>query len=542
MGMTVDGPPEAARHELIADTWAVQARAEAADVRAAMLLGGDVSPTPVQWKLSDELSGVCTEPGSVTFSAEVLAAARAGGPFVPRPPAGPDSGPGSGADTLAWSVLVAATALAAGAAGRQVGVHWPATGVGGLDPAGPAESEPQDRADLLAAVLLAADEDAPTVASALAEYLPHEELRAAARRSFVASLAHPEPSRAQLARRRAGTVVTSGWLLADLAEAYHRAARPEVRDALAEAHHRIGKAVLAAPDARAVSRIRRSTHTGRLYRLDRLIAQIACLAQDRAAHPAAVAGVDTALLRSSLHADGADGALRIRDEAVSDGRTTVDLWHALSARGVRGELVGGDRYSGFVLAQGKEDAGLLAADGSCLQVECGSPGGAPAGRAPQPGEPAVAALESAERRRPLRWVTPLAPTGAQQQDAPLRLRFRDHDVFAPDPEPAHLIRACGLLYRRLRSDVDAETYFPDGEITAALALLGAGLHPGGVLVVGSVIDSADDAVRHTDADVFQRLDGEGGPVLRHCARVGLGLGPAVPERPILLADHQEGGE
>ncbi|WP_344015793.1 hypothetical protein [Kitasatospora atroaurantiaca] len=541
--MTVDGPPEAARRELLADAWAIQARAEAADVRAAMLLGAVESPTPVIWNISDESSALRTEPGSVTFSAEVLGAARAGGPFVPRPPAGPDSGADVGADPLAWSVLVAATALAAGAAGRQVSVRWPATAVGGLDPAAPAEWEPQDRADLLAAVLLAADEEAPTVASALAAYLPHEELRAAARRAFVASLAHPEPSRAQLARRRAGSVVTSGWLLADLAAAYRQAARPEVRDALAEAHHRIGKAVLAAPDARAVSRIRRSTHTGRLYRLDRLIAQIAALAQDEAAQPGVVAGVDTALLRSSLCAAGEAGTLRIRDEAVSDGRTTVDLWHALSAVGARGELVGGDRYSGFVLARGKEDAGLLAADGSCLQVECGPPGGAPAGRAPQPGEPAVAALESADHRRPLRWVTPLAPPEAQREDAPLRLRFRDHDVFAPDPEPAHLIRACGLLYRRLRSDVDAETYFPDAEITAALALLGAGLHPGGVLVVGSVIDSADDAVRHTDADVFQRLDGEGGPVLRHCARIGLGLGPAVPEdRPILLTHHQEGGE
>ena len=206
---------------------------------------------------------------------------------------------------------------------------------------------------------------------------------------------------------------------------------------------------------------------------------------------------------------------------------------------MHGELVGGDRYSDFALVRAGAEEGVLDARGRCLQIECGTPGGAQAGRVPEPGEAAAAALEAAALRQPLRWVTPLAPPEAEE--SALRLRFRDQDVFEPDQTPAHVIRVCGLLYRRLRPDVDAETYFEDEDITAALALLGAGLHPGGVLVVGSVIDAADDAVRYTDADVFQRSEGPEGRSLRQGARIGLGLGPAVPDRPIPLTDRQERG-
>jgi hypothetical protein len=525
----VTGTSELTAHGVISVGWAALVLAEAADVRTALLLGDDLllgagRPGPtVQWRTRDGRPGIRTAPGRVSVSAEVSAAAQ-----------GDRFGDG---DLLARSAVVAAAALADGAAGRDIEIWWRADADGSLRPEALAEIGPQDRADLLAALLLAADENASEVAAVLVGSLPAGELRAAARRAFVAALAHPEPSRATLARRRAGTVVTSGQLLADLTEACRRTSPPEIRNALAEAHHRIGKAVLAAPDARAVSRIRRSTHTGRLYRLDRMVAQFARLAQRRTETPGVLAGVDLTLLRTALHAGGGSGAIRIRDEAVSDGRTTVDLWRTLRDAGVHGELVGGDRYSGLALVRTGAEEGLLDARGRCVQIESGPPGGAPTGRVPEPGEAAAAALETAGQRQPLRWVTPLAPSEAE--DAGLRLRFRDHDVFEPDQVPAHVIRVCGLLYRRLRPDVDAETYFEDHDITAALAVLGAGLHPGGVLVVGSVIDAADDSVRYTDADVFQRLAEPEGQVLRHCARIGLGLGPAVPDQPIPLAVRQE---
>jgi hypothetical protein len=527
---TATGASERAPRTLRHDGPAALVRAEAADVRTALLLGDDTATPAVEWRTDTATPGIVVAPGRVTVSAGVLAAALDLGTV----PSGGSHDAVAGC--LARSAVVAAAALAGGAAGRDPRFWWRAGTGDELGPQTLAEIDPGDRAELLTAVLLAAGDHAPEIAAVLAGCLPADELRAAARRAFVAMLAHPEPSRATLALRRAGTVVTSARLLPELAEACRRAATPTVRDALAEAHHRIGKRVLAAPDARAVSRIRRSTHTGRLFQLDRMIAHLAGLAQQPAAAPDVLAGVDLALLRAALPGDG---AIRIRDEAVSDGRTTVDLWHALRAAGVHGDLVGGDHFSDYVLVRAGADEGVLDGRGRCLQIECGPPGGAPTGRVPEPGEATAVTLEAATDRRPLRWITPLAP--ADVGDDGLRLHFRDQDVFAPDPVPAHVIRVCGLLYRRLRPDVDAETYFADDDITAALALLGAGLHPGGVLVVGSVIDAADDAARYTDVDVFQRTEGPEGQLLRHCARLGLGLGPAVPDRPIRLATGQTGG-
>jgi hypothetical protein len=69
------------------------------------------------------------------------------------------------------------------------------------------------------------------------------------------------------------------------------------------------------------------------------------------------------------------------------------------------------------------------------------------------------------------------------------------------------------------------------DVARALRVLGRGLHDGGVLVAGNVVDGRGGAVRYTDVDVLQRE----GPLLRRCSRSGLGLGP-VTDEPLRLTD------
>jgi hypothetical protein len=425
---------------------------------------------------------------------------------------------------LAAAVLVGALALAAlGRSGR-----WDLTPGGTPAPVLPPGP---DRAEVLAAVLLAADEAAEDVLAAL-RGCPEPVLRAARRRAYVAALAHPQPARSRVALRQAGTAAASVWLLPDLSAAFRGTDSAEVRQVLSEAHHRVGKSALPAPESRAVARIRRSTHQGRLHRLDRLMAEWAGLAA--AGESGEHMGVDIGLLGGAL---GPGEKLLVRDEAASDGAATVDLWHALLRRGVRGEVVGGDRWSSMWLVELPDGtAGALDHQGRCIQIEGSAPDVLPSARRPEGDEAVAVRLESAGDRRRADWVTPQA---GDCSGGGLRLGFRTHDVFDADRERAHMVRVCGLLYRRQRPDVDADSYFSDEDIALALGRLGAGLLDGGVLVVGSVTDTADGRRRHTDVDVLQRLpDGR----LRHCRRWGLGVGPAIaPAGDVVAAGAETDG-
>ncbi|MFD0404441.1 hypothetical protein [Kitasatospora sp. NPDC127116] len=476
---------------------------------------------PVRWDVDSAATAVVWSTGRVVVPGTVLELVSSAG--FPIPGLGDN-----GMRALALSVLVAATALALPAAFGPAHGAWPVDGAGRPHPEGPDGAESlngealpvEDRVAVLAAVLLAAGDAAATVVETLSLHWPVQQIRAASRVAYVAGLAHPQPARHRLALRRAGDAVTSCWLLPELRSAYRRTSSPAVRVAIEEAHHLIGKAALAAPDERAVSRIRRSTHFGRLHRLDRLITQLVVSAGGDGGH---VAGVDVGLLGRSLDVGG---AVRVRDEAVSDGRTSVDLWHALRDAGVRGTVLAGDPYSAITLVETPDGAaGVLDGSGRCIQVESTEALELPSARRPDCGAPIARGLESASARTACQWVTPAHPSPDRCAAAALALEFRSHDVFVHDPRPAQVIRACGLLYRRLRDDVDADTYFTDADIAAAISRLGDDLAPGGVIVVGSVIDSRDGRRRYTDADVLQRMsDGE----LRHCARLGRGVGPALP--------------
>ncbi|MET9361746.1 hypothetical protein ABZX93_12590 [Streptomyces sp. NPDC006632] len=477
-------------------------RSEADDTAAALSHQRRGSTTAVTCRTGAADDGLLWSPGLVEAPAALLAST--GTWCVPGLPA-----TGEPQQALTVGVLVAALALAAlGDSGR-----WEVTPGGAAAPVLPRGA---DEEKVLAAVLLAADETAHDVLGALTG-CPAPVLRRAVRRAYVAALAHPQPARSRVALRQAGTVASSLWLLPDLSTAFRDTDRAEVRQVLGEAHHLVGKRALPAPDGRAVTRIRRSTHQGRLHRIDRLMAQWA--ARAAAGEPGEFAGVDTGLLGGAL---GPSRTLTVRDEAVSDGAATVDLWHALRRSGVRGDVVGGDRWSTMWLVELPDGtAGALDPEGRCIQVDGPTPDVLPSAHGSTGDEPVAARLAKAGGRRRVDWVTPQA---GDCEGAGLRLRFRAHDVFEADRDRAHMIRVCGLLYRRQRPDVDAESYFSDEDIALALDRLGAGLVDGGVLIVGSVTDTDDGRRRHTDMDVFQRMrDGR----LRHCHRWGLGVGPAA---------------
>ncbi|WP_205315542.1 hypothetical protein, partial [Nonomuraea lactucae] len=498
--------------------WGTAIRDEAAELAVALRLGEPSSAAgPVRWEVDSDAVAIRWSAGRVVIPAAVLDLVAAAGFPIPGVA-------GDGVEALALSLLIAVTALATpGKCGPAHGA-WPIDGSGRPRLDGPDGAEGLDggataRVAVLGAVLLAADDAAATVAETLRGHWPVPQIRSAARVTYIAGLAHPQPARRRQACRRTGEVVTSCWLLPGLRSAYRRTTSPAVRLAIDEAHHLIGKAALAAPDERAVSRIRRSTYSGRLHRLDRLIAQLVVSAAD-GGEP--VAGVDVELLRRSLDEGG---AVRIRDEAVSDGRTSVDLWHALRDAGVRGTVLAGDRYSAFTLVETPDGAaGVLDGSGRCIQIESTEVLELPAARRPGLGDPTARRLEVSPARTACRWVTPARPPLEQCAAAGLALEFRGQDVFVHDPRPAQIIRACGLLYRRLRDDVDADSYFADADIAAAISGFGDDLTVGGVLLVGSVIDSRDSRRRYTDVDVLQRT---AGGELRHCARLGRGVGPAV---------------
>ena len=455
-------------------------------------------------------------PGRLSVPGSLLAAAAESRPATPRASSfQPEP------DPYPWAVLVACASRTLLADPPVAASRWPLEG-GEPELAQAPFTGDRELTLFLTAMLLAAGDATGRLARQLLTSVDVDLLHRAVRASYVCDLAHPGGMRAAIARRRAGSPVNSAWLLPELSRAYEHCREPDLRTAIADAHHRIGKHALSARDPRSVTPIRRSTHSGRLWRADQILVELIRMAGPTVELIGHLYGVDLEALHRALAANSPRG-VRIRDEAVADGQTTVDLWWALHGAGVRGWLVASDPFSEFELVT--TDCGdqlVLGPDGRCLQAETIS-----AGLPDADAEPARTVPPGAQRERH-RWITPRA--GEIPRSSGLRLEFRGHDVFTPDPVPAHLIRVCGLLYRSVRGDVDARSYFGDQDIEAALTILGSGLVPGGVLMVGSVIDAADDSCRYTDLDLFQRLDGEGSDYLYHCGRTGVGLGEVARPR------------
>ncbi|MEU4771520.1 hypothetical protein [Micromonospora sp. NPDC023644] len=379
----------------------------------------------------------------------------------------------------------------------------------------------------LCAALVAAGDDVEEVAGQLGQLsgLAAADRLAAEHDSVVWRLGSPEPAVADRTMRRVGVSLRSPLLLRALAAAVASATDPVVVERLARAHHVLGRATLVTTSERAVNPVRRSSYRGRYHQLDALVSDWFRLLDPATAALSRYRGVDLGAWRSAC----ASGRLRIVDEAVADGLITVELAAAVAAAvgdrdvEVHGRDLNMDFYEVWL---DPETVAVVDANGATVWLWAD-------GVQLDPAAPESAARREAARNRfagwgpnqraqaGFRWLDPTPPpAGIARVD----LRFDSHDVFASDPRPAHLIRVAGLLYRRLRPDVDADSYFTDEAITHALANLGRGLVEGGLLLVASVVDRRDGTRLYHDSDVYQRGPDE----LVRVQRIGLGLGPTMP--------------
>jgi hypothetical protein len=391
----------------------------------------------------------------------------------------------------------------------------------------------------LAALLTAADEEAADVLALLGNEcgkVPASLLTRAAAVAYAGALTSAGGALAALAERRAGDTVTSAFFLPLLQSVGSRTDCDRVRDRIALAHHRIGKAALGTTDPRALAPLRRSTYRGRYRHLDVLLVNIlraAVAARGRRPAPESEYGVDIAALAASLPAHG---PVRIADDAVSDATTTLDLRDALGPIGMPVEISAGDINMDFGLVTAGEVMGVVDDEGRCVQI-CGSavPGWPWRGlRADHDRQQALRVEQAATMPgsvTAMRWLHPMAAQETMRSGH-VQLSFVRRDVFQLRRPWANVTRAVGVLYRQLRNEVDASSYFDDESVLSGVRAVGRGLLPGGVALVGSVVGAADGSRTYTDADILQRS--AAGECLHHVARIGLGLGPALGSSPIAL--------
>lgn len=364
---------------------------------------------------------------------------------------------------------------------------------------------------------LAAEPDA-RMALAAALGLPAARLPAwveAEAEAAVWALAHPDPAVAGRAYRRTGAVTRSPLLLPRFAAAARSASDADVRARIGRAHHRLGRRTLVTAQPGATAPVRRNTYGGRYRMFDELVADLVQLL-DGGHAIGEHSGVDIAAWRSE-----SGPAVLVVDEAASDGRTTGDLATELRsrplARPVR--VVGRDVNMEFTEEWSDSDTvSVLDASGRCLWSRT-------AGARSNVAHDGPGGTRDASGPRRFRWLAPDLPDA--EHDGPVRLAFESHDLFASSEPPADVVRAFGVLYERLRTEADADSYFDTVRITAGLRQLGRALRPGGVLMAGSVVDDVDDTSTFVDVDVFQRRD-DREPRLVRVRRHGLGLGPAAP--------------
>ena len=163
----------------------------------------------------------------------------------------------------------------------------------------------------------------------------------------------------------------------------------------------------------------------------------------------------------------------IRDLAVSDGITTLDLWRAIEARGVGARVTGTDLRLAVRYAEAGAGRGVSLSDGSVLQVEIG---GVLYGRGHRDLSAApVRAREGLEKALAgggTATATMLAPEVEWAAGRTAGgLRFREEDAFDPDEDigEADVIRVANLLVERT---ADHRGYYDRADIVAALGRVG----------------------------------------------------------------------
>jgi 2-phosphosulfolactate phosphatase len=399
------------------------------------------------------------------------------------------------------------------------------------------DDDPDGAADRMLAALYSTVDDPETralFATALGlAGLPAGRVLEAETTALLWMLAHPEEAVPIRALRRVGRSIGAPPMLPRIADAARGMADPQLRDRLRTAYHLLGRRTLVTRHPAAVRAVKRSTYAGRYWELDRLLTDLITLL-DEPDPPDRYLGVDVRRWRT-----GAGDPVLLVDEGVSDGQTTAELAGTLRRAGPGRPvlLLGRDVNLEETVVWADQAVGVVDGTGRCAWLrELPVPPDQRAGDLAALLERRWAEMPPADRRRNgFRWLDPgidqdPPTTGAAHRS--VQLDFAPHDVFAEFKPPADLIRVCGLLYERLRAEADAGSYFDRQDLRRAVRQLGRGLRDGGLLVISSVVDSADDSRVFGDVDVFQRVGGgsdaggRGMPRLLRVHREGLGMGPA----------------
>ena len=311
-------------------------------------------------------------------------------------------------------------------------------------------------------------------------------------------------------------------LLPALLVAHRRTTSAGARERISRVYRAIGRRAYKTHRPDAVDPISRSSASGRLAAIDGVICDL--LAMTRAGLH--WRGVDTAALAAAT-----SSAPLIIDEGASDATTSLGLAIALAGderlRPVPVLVVAADVANRFHLWRDS----AFDVEGRLLQFKRSglewskSWTSAVFDQSDLAGEleREFLALSPDERRACGHlWANPAAVAFAGEH--PDRLRILTRDLFEPLPQPASLIRAFNVLYRRQHRSADAPSYFDAARILEGLRSIGRNLRPGGVAIVGSVVDHRDQPRWFTDYEIWQRTTDVGEPRLLLRKRHGRGLG------------------
>jgi hypothetical protein len=175
-------------------------------------------------------------------------------------------------------------------------------------------------------------------------------------------------------------------------------------------------------------------------------------------------------------------AIIIRDMAVSDGVTALDLAEEAARRGVDVSITATDLRLYLLYAEHDGDEIVCYSDGDpCQYIIEGQTYGARHPDVPAALGPAQAELEESVRGPRAQRITMLAPqVDHALQAGELALRFKEEDAFGPDPDigEAEIIRIANLLVER--SD-DHRGYYYRRDILDAMSRLGRAARDGAYL-------------------------------------------------------------
>ncbi len=163
----------------------------------------------------------------------------------------------------------------------------------------------------------------------------------------------------------------------------------------------------------------------------------------------------------------------IRDMAVSDGVTALDLAEEAARRGVEVSITATDLRLYLLYAERDGNDVVAYSDGEpCQYAIGGHTYGLRHADVPAALRTAQAELDEAVRGRAAQRVTMLAPqVDHAVQTGQLAIRFKEEDAFDPDPDigEADIIRIANLLVERTD---DHRGYYYRQDILAALSRLG----------------------------------------------------------------------